>query len=180
MDVNIWLWICCGCVVVPAWALEKLMILPRISKIYMQLKQKDRKEPVSMSSLLEGASLVSRVTAENARGQGRQARLVWDDRGKQSHNSNNPNQDMQRIISEHTNLKADGLRQHGTAQGAACVSLEGKRYNSHWGGKNLTREEFGGRVVWLGRVWPGLVWSDDSQSLPHHMDCRVGTCHKQH
>lgn len=33
-------------------------------------------------------------------------------------------------------------------------------------------------MAWPGLAWPGLVWSDDSQSLPHHMDCRVGTCHK--
>lgn len=63
-----------------------------------------------MSSLLEKALFVSQVMEENARGQRRQARLVWDDREKQSHNSNNRNQDMQKTISEHTNLKADGLR----------------------------------------------------------------------
>lgn len=81
------------------------------------------------------------VMKENARGQRRQARLVWNDRKKESHNSNNRNQDMQKTIAEHTSLKADGLKQFGTAQGAACLSLEGKSYISHLAWQNLTIEE---------------------------------------
>lgn len=89
----------------------------------------------------EKAPFMSQVVEENARGQRRQARLVWNDRKKESHNSNNHNQDMQKTISEHTNLKADGLQQIGTTQGAARLSLEVKSYNSHWGWQNPTTEE---------------------------------------
>lgn len=43
------------------------MILPGVSKIYMELKQEDRNEPVRMSSPLGGASFV-RVKMPEVRG----------------------------------------------------------------------------------------------------------------
>lgn len=84
---------------------------------------------------------------ENAKGQRRLARLVIDGKEKESHNSKNHNQDPQKTISEHTNLKTDGRRQHGTAEGAH-ISSEVKSYNSHWGWFD-NREEAG--------AWPGLM-----------------------